>query len=318
MPKILIIRFSSIGDIVLTTPVVRCLKQQVSGAEVHYLVKEQFCSVVEHNPYIDKVHTIREDVAEVIDELRSEKFDCVVDLHHNLRSARVKMKLHVPSSSFNKLNVQKWLAVNLKWNLLPKVHIVDRYMDTVKRLGVSNDGKGLDYFISPADEVDRSVLPQQHRQGFIAFVIGAQHYTKRLPPEKIKFICKKLSLPVILLGGPEDAQRGEEIAAGDEKIFNACGKFSLAQSASLVRQAEYMITHDTGLMHIAAAFKKRIYSVWGNTIPEFGMYPYMPGEGSKIIEVKNLYCRPCSKLGYNKCPQGHFRCMRGIGEGEFV
>jgi ADP-heptose:LPS heptosyltransferase len=313
LPKILLIRFSSIGDIVLTTPVVRCLKEQVDNCEVHYLTKEQFLPILAHNPYIKKIHTIKKEVEEVIDALRAEKFDCVIDLHRNLRTAKVKMKLHVPSRSFNKLNIEKWLAVNLKWNRLPDVHIVDRYLETVRSLGVTNDGKGLDYFLSTGDEVSSGELPPTHQDGYIAFAIGAQHATKRLPTEKISSICGLLNRPVILLGGKEDNVRAEEIKdAVGKNIFNACGKFTLSGSASLVKNAKLVITHDTGLMHIAAAFKKKIYSVWGNTIPAFGMYPYLPGEGSKIFEVKDLYCRPCSKLGYDKCPQGHFKCMKEI------
>jgi ADP-heptose:LPS heptosyltransferase len=319
LPKILVIRFSSIGDIVLTTPVVRCLNEQVKDCEVHYLTKEQFLPLLQHNPYIKKVHTIKKEVEEVIDTLRAEHFDAVIDLHRNLRSASVKMKLHVPSRSFNKLNLKKWLAVNLKWKVLPEVHIVDRYLDTVKPLGVVNDHKGLDHFIGKADEVNRSELPEGHRSGYVAFAIGAQHATKRLPTEKIIAICKKLDRPVVLLGGKEDHERAEEIrTAVGGAVYNACGKYSINQSASLVKQAQWVITHDTGLMHIAASYKKKIFSVWGNTIPAFGMYPYLPGEGSKIIEVKELYCRPCSKLGYDKCPQGHFRCMREIGEDLFI
>src|ERR1051326_1645307 len=158
MPKLLVIRFSSIGDIVLTTPVLRCLKQQLPGAVVHYLTKENFSGIVRNNPYVDKVHSIKKNVAEAIDELRAEKFDHVIDLHNNLRTAQVKMKLHTPSRSFNKLNMQKWLIVNLKWNCLPAVHIVDRYLETVKPLGVKNDGKGLDHFIAAAQEVELASL----------------------------------------------------------------------------------------------------------------------------------------------------------------
>ena len=319
MPKILVIRFSSIGDIVLTTPVVRCLKQQVKDLHVHYLTKEHFSGILKYNPYIDRIHTVRKDVSEVITELRNEKFDCVIDLHRNLRSAQVKMKLNIPSKSFNKLNVKKWLAVNLKWNRLPDVHIVDRYFETVKSVGVVNDNKGLDYFLGAEDEVNSSTLPATHANGYIAFAIGAQHMTKRLPTEKISSICKKLNQPIVLLGGKEDVQRGEEIKNSvGAIIFNACGKYTLNQSAYFVKQAKLVITHDTGLMHIAAAFKKKIYSVWGNTIPAFGMYPYLPGEGSKIIEVTGLSCRPCSKLGYEKCPKKHFRCMNDIDESEFL
>lgn len=318
MKKILVIRFSSIGDIVLTTPVLRGLHEQL-GAEVHVVTKKSFAGILQHNPHVAQVHTIDEKVSEVIDELKAIPFDFVVDLHHNLRSAQVKRALGKPRAAFPKLNVQKWMLVNLRINRLPDVHIVDRYFETVKALGVSNDGRGLDYFIPPADEVDPAQLPAPHRNGYTAFVAGAKFATKQLPEEKIISIIRKLNRPVVLLGGKEETALGERVqAACGELLYNACGKYNLNQSASLIKQAGLVIAHDTGLMHIAAAFKKKIYSVWGNTVPAFGMYPYLPGEGSKIIEVKNLSCRPCSKIGYAKCPKGHFNCMMKIDENAFL
>ena len=212
--------------------------------------------------------------------------------------------------------------VNLKINRLPKVHIVDRYLQTVKKLGVQNDGAGLDYFIPTKDEVDVSTLglpnftknaPPPDILGtgqYIAFVIGAAHATKRLPTEKIIEICNKIQLPILILGGKEDVKNGELIENQSiAQVVNLCGKLNLNQSASVVRQATKVVTHDTGLMHIAAAFQKDIISVWGNTIPEFGMTPYILREKSTIFEVQNLKCRPCSKIGFDKCPKGHFRCM---------
>lgn len=315
MVKFLIIRFSSIGDIVLTTPVVRCLKTQVEGAEVHFLTKKAFTPILAHNPYIDKLHVLQDSLNQTIDTLKQEEFDYIIDLHHNLRTFRVKNKLKVLSFSFNKLNIEKWLMVTFKIKRLPDKHIVDRYFETVQLFDVVNDGKGLDYFISPADEVDVTQLPETFRNGYIGFVIGAKHNTKKIPVQKIISLLGKINKPVIILGGKEDTGEGDEIAnALGGRIYNACGKYSLGQSASLVKQADAVIAHDTGLMHIAAAFKKKIVSVWGNTIPEFGMYPYAAGTGSQIVEVKGLKCRPCSKIGYTKCPKGHFNCMNLINE----
>ncbi|MFY9309007.1 MAG: glycosyltransferase family 9 protein [Bacteroidia bacterium] len=315
--KILIIRFSSIGDIVLTTPVVRCLKQQLPDVEVHCLTKKGFKGILENNPHISKIHTIEKDVKEVLPELKKENFDYVIDLHNNIRSAQVKVALGKPSPTFRKLNFKKWLLVNFKINKMPDLHLVDRYMLTVEELGVKNDFKGLDYFIPEQDAVDVSSLPKTHQEGYIGFVIGAKHATKQLPVEKIISICKKLNQPVVLLGGKEDFENAKRIeSAVGSLIYNGCGKYNLNQSASLVKQAKKIITHDTGLMHIAAAFKKEIISVWGNTVPAFGFTPYLPGSGSKIVEVKNLPCRPCSKIGYEKCPEGHFKCMLMIDERE--
>ena len=317
--KFLIIRFSSIGDIVLTTPVVRNLKEQCEGAEIHYLTKKQYQGILEPNPYVDKIHTLERSLNELIVELRKEHFHYVIDLHNNLRTARVKLKLHTVSFKLNKLNKEKWLMVNFKKNNLPNIHIVDRYLKTVDYFIDKNDMRGLDFFIPKEDEVNLSSLPETHKNGYIAFAIGAQHATKRLPDEKISSICTKIKQPIILLGDKNDSKVAERVKNEvGENIYNACGKYNLNQSASLVEQARFVISHDTGLMHIAAAFKKQIISVWGNTIPEFGMYPYLSHEKSEIVEVKDLKCRPCSKIGFSKCPKKHFKCMNDIDEERIV
>jgi ADP-heptose:LPS heptosyltransferase len=322
LKKILIIRFSSIGDIVLTSPVIRCVKQQVQGAEVHFAVKKAFLPVVEANPYIDKIHVFGGDLRALTRELKEENFDFIVDLHQSLRSKRIRLSLGTPSPGtpslgFPKLNFRKWLLVNFKIDLMPDIHIVDRYFRAAKPLGVVNDGLGLDYFIPVEDIVSLDSLPEAFRAGYTAFVIGAKHATKKLPEHKIISLCEILNCPVILLGGPEDKDSGTRIAtAAGDRVLSMCGSLNLNQSASLVKQAKQVISHDTGLMHVAAAFRKPIVSIWGNTVPQLGMYPYMPGDEarSKIIEVKGLKCRPCSKLGYDRCPKGHFRCMEEIDE----
>lgn len=308
--KVLIIRFSSIGDIVLTTPVIRCVKEQVSGVELHYLTKKTFEAVLSGNPYIDKIHFLKDSLSETIADLKLENFDHVIDLHNNIRTLIIKKRLGKPASSFNKLNLQKWLLVRFRVNLLSKEHIVDRYLKTVEFMGVKNDGIGLDYFLVNNHNLT-GLLPPSHQQ-YIALVIGAKHATKRLPVQRLVELCRLIKQPVVLLGGPEDMERGETImTASGGHVFNGCGKFNLDQSAFLVKMAACVITHDTGLMHIAAAFKKPILSIWGNTVPEFGMYPYMTKE-SIIYQVKGLSCRPCSKIGYEKCPLGHFKCMNNI------
>jgi heptosyltransferase-2 len=319
--KFLIIRFSSIGDIVLTSPVVRCLKQQVPDAEIHFLVKDKFLDTVAHNPYIDKIHVLAHSPELMIEELKTENYDHIIDLQRNRKSALVKKSLGVKSFSVNKLNIRKYLLTAFKLNLLPKVHIVDRYLKTVESFGVKNDGKGLDYFISKEEETHKQDIPGSHYAGYIACVIGAAHGTKKWPVHKWKEFCSQVDHPVILLGGPEDEANGKEIAAVDDvKIYNACGKFKLNESADLVRKAKLVITHDTGLMHIAAAFKKPIISIWGNTVPSFGMYPYYGNlpVSDVIMQVSKLYCRPCSKIGYKKCPLGHFKCMEKIEVSELL
>jgi ADP-heptose:LPS heptosyltransferase len=316
--KILIIRFSSIGDIVLTTPIIRCIKQQIQGAEVHYITKQKFSSVISCNPYIDKLYTINDSTSEIIDQLKKENYDYVIDLHHNLRTLKLKLALGKKSFSFRKLNWEKMLMVYFKINKLPKLHIVDRYFETLTSIGVTNDHKGLNYFIPEKDSVNiTTYLPSQFQNGYEVLVVGGSYYTKQIPINKLKEICAHSLKPLILLGGKEDAVIAEEVhQAFKDKTINGCGKLNLNQSASIIEQADRVITSDTGLMHIAAAFKKDIISVWGNTVPEFGMSAYLPGKNSRILEVKNLPCRPCSKLGHHSCPKKHFKCMNDIDVSE--
>ena len=319
--KILVLRFSSIGDIVLTTPVVRALARQVPGAQVHFATKPGYRGLLDTNPYVAKVHVLGDSLRELVQELKAEQFDYIIDLHHNLRTQLIKLQLGVKSSSFDKLNWQKWLLVNFKIDRLPRVHIVQRYLAAAAPLGVHDDGQGLDYFIPADQEIDLASLPVPFTAGYVAVAIGAQHATKRLPLEKLVELCQRLApRPIMLLGGPEDVSVAEAVigvvrqqnllihSLTHSSIENGCGRYSLHQSASLLRQAAFVVSHDTGLMHIAAAFGKEIFSVWGNTVPAFGMYPFRTE--FKVLEVPGLSCRPCSKIGFDKCPQGHFNCMR--------
>ena len=340
MRKILVIRFSSIGDIVLTTPVIRCLKKQIQDAEIHVLTKKKFANLYKTNPYIDKVYEYDDSLKKNIEELKIENYDYVVDLQKNKRSVRVTRALGRPHASFPKLNFRKFLLSTFKIDIMPDVHIVDRYFKAVEKLNVRNDFYGLDFFISDKNDFPISELPVEFQNGYYAFVIGGTYKTKILPPVKIAEVLKKINKPVILLGGPDDVERAEEIISlvngqrttdngdinsqiqkdsqvfrfSDFQILNLVGKINLEQSASIVKNAESVLTNDTGLMHIAAAFHKNIVSVWGNTVPELGMYPYLPEEPDKchIIECKDVRCRPCSKLGFKECPKKHFKCMMEI------
>ena len=372
--KILVIRFSSIGDIVLTTPVIRCLKNQIGDAEIHVLTKKKFSGLYKTNPNINKVYEYDDSLKKNIEELKLENYDYIVDLQKNKRSIRVIRALNCPHSSFPKLNFKKFLLTTFKINLMPDIHIVDRYFKAVEKLGVKNDYQGLDFFISEKNNYPLSELPEDFQNGYHAFVIGGTYKTKILPAVKVIEVIKKLNEPVILLGGPDDVERAEEIirqrttdngqqtlgkslndaksqshkdkvsklvgknigtstssvtetsqhlsisASQNLSILNLVGKINLEQSASIVKNAKSVLTNDTGLMHIAAAFHKNIVSVWGNTVPELGMYPYLPNEKEKchIVECKDVKCRPCSKLGFKECPRRHFKCMMEINCDEVV
>jgi ADP-heptose:LPS heptosyltransferase len=274
--------------------------------------RDVFMDLVAPSPHVDKVHVLGNDLGDLIRRLKAERFDHIVDLHHNLRTWKVKRALGVPATSFPKLNIEKWLLVNFSRDRMPRVHIVDRYMETVKHLGVKNDNKGLELFIPKDREVDLNTLPEMHRSGYVALAIGAAHATKRLPPFKLIELAQRIRGPIVLIGGPDDQAVARMIAdAVGARAFDATGKYDLLGSASVIRQARSVIAHDSGAMHVACAFHRPVVSVWGNTVPLFGMGPYQPQhpEQAHTVEVPGLDCRPCSKIGHDKCPKGHFNCM---------
>ncbi len=314
MKKLLIIRFSSIGDIILTSPIVRCLKKQLPAIEIHYITKTQYLPLLIANPYLKKIHTINNNVSEVIEELKKENFDYIIDLHKNWRSFIMLFQLRKPFASFSKLNFKKWLLTSFHINIMPDIHIVERYFKSLKKWGIINDNKGLDYFFPENNQIKTISLPDIFQNGFIALVIGSKHYTKQLPLEQTFKFIKKLDLPIVLLGDKDDAEKSHLIVQNFENnVLDFCGKLKLDESVYFLNKAKVVVTHDTGLMHLAAALSKPIISIWGNTVPAFGMYPYMPvNKNFEIIEVLGLKCRPCSRLGYENCPKKHFNCMNQI------
>ncbi|MDR0792159.1 MAG: glycosyltransferase family 9 protein [Chitinophagaceae bacterium] len=313
--KFLVIRFSSIGDIVLATPAIRCLKQQIPDAELHFLTKKSFKAVTEANPYIDRFHYFDNNLPEIIKTIKQEKFDCVIDLHKNLRTLRIRLSLwgSVKWLSYKKLTLQKFLLTKFHINIISKEHISQRCIHALKPLGIADDGKGLDYFIKTKNIVVPDLLPETHKNGYAAIAIGGSYFTKKMPVEKLISLCKMLEQKIILLGGSEDEEAGNAIAATNpEKIYNACGKYNLNQSADIVRRAAYVVSHDTGLQYIACAFQKPVLAIWGGTSPMLAVEPYYgTNEKPKHTNfiVPELGCQPCSNYGTRTCPKKHFKCM---------
>jgi ADP-heptose:LPS heptosyltransferase len=317
--RLLFIRFSSIGDIVFTTPAIRCAKQQIPGVELHFLTKASMKAVTEANPYIDHFHYFDKDLNATIKGLKAFQFDYIIDLHRNLRTFQIQKALGVPSLSYHKLSLQKLLLTKLHLNYMPARHIVDRSLDTLSALGVVNDGKGLDYFIPKEATLPSNALPAAFQSGYIALVIGASYATKKLPVASLQALCHKIPYPIVLIGGKEDQAEGAAIEAINPiKIWNACGKFNLHESALLVKQSKTVISHDTGFLYIACAFHKKTVAIWGATAPALQVEPYYSTEAdlSKQNEwyynaiVPELPCQPCSNYGTKQCPQGHFACMK--------
>lgn len=310
--KVLVIRFSSIGDIVLTFPVLRCIKEQIPICELHFTTKKAFSELADACSSIDQLHLLEDSLSDLANQLKNEKFDIVIDLHNNLRSRILCFRLGIKQTyHFRKLNFLKWILVRFKRNNLPKIHVVDRYFETVKNIGVVNDGRNNVFHLSRELNV-RDALNLEEKS-YISIAIGAQFETKQIPILKLKEVISKIDLPIVLLGGKMDEEKANNLInmLPEKRIINSCGKYSLLQSASILKKSKLLITGDTGLMHIASCFDIPIYVIWGNTTPSFGMSAYKP-EGANSVhnfEIQNLSCRPCSKIGFQKCPKGHFKCM---------
>jgi ADP-heptose:LPS heptosyltransferase len=317
--RLLFIRFSSIGDIVFTTPAIRCAKQQIPGVEIHFLTKASMKAVTEANPYIDHFHYFDKDLNATIKNLKAFQYDYIIDLHKNLRTYKIQKALGVPSLSYQKLSLQKLLLTKLHLNYMPARHIVDRSLDALSALGVVNDGKGLDYYIPKEATLPSNALPAAFKSGYIALVIGASYASKKLPIASLQALCHKIPYPIVLIGGKDDQAEGAAIEAINPiKIFNACGKFNLHESALLVKRSRTVISHDTGFLYIACAFHKKTVAIWGATSPALQVEPYYStaptifnnNEWYYNAIVPNLPCQPCSNYGTKQCPQGHFACMK--------
>ena len=307
--RLLFIRFSAIGDIVLASPALRCAKQQIPGVEIHFLTKKSMKAVTESNPYVDQFHYFDKDLSATIQELKACNFDYIIDLHKNLRTLRIRLAVGVPYLSYNKLSVEKFLLTKFQVNRMADRHISMRSVDTLAPLGVSYDGKGLDYFV-PSEVIQ----PVFFLEGYVALVIGASYATKKLPLDSLKVLCSQIPHPIVLVGGKEEVADGEALALLDPaRIVNTCGAYSLHESALIVQKAKVVISHDTGMLYIACAFEKNVIAIWGATSPALQVEPFMPIDSkAQVFQsiVPDLPCQPCSNFGTKTCPKGHFACMK--------
>jgi ADP-heptose:LPS heptosyltransferase len=316
LPKrIGIIRISSLGDIVLISPIIRCLYQQLEQPELILLTHKDMLPLFEHNPFLHKA--IAYDPSEPeksAAEFLACMLDLIVDLQKNLRSSFLKLGAGLPVLTFSKQNVRKWKMVNLK-NGQGCRHVVLRMLQGLNALGISDDGLGVELHL-PAEETSEDSWKQRFHGGYIAIGIGSAHATKALSMEFLTSFLARQSLPCVLLGGPNDQLKGEALQAKfPERVRSLCGQTDLLTTAYWVRDSAHVVSGDSFIMHLAACFSKPLDVVWTNTVPEFGMEPYYgtaQAFKAKYHQTKELNCRPCTKTGFSACPKGHFNCMNRI------
>lgn len=323
--KTLILRLSSIGDIILTTPFIRVFHKAFPDTQLDFVLKKEYADLLRFHPHI---HTLFElDGEGGNDELirwknffAQQNYDYIFDLHNNFRTKFMRTGLKAPVYVINKRTLQRWLLVKFKWNLFHEIiSVPDRYIETASSIGILPDGDGPDIYIPEKILHDVHVKIQNEFGRFskplIALCPGSKHFTKRWPIEYYSALAKRiineLNCGIIILGGLVDEQLAEVIIrSSGGNIFNGCNRYSILETAAAFDSCSLVVTNDSGLMHIASARKKSIISIFGSTVREFGFTPY--NTDAIIFENKNISCRPCSHIGRDSCPKEHFRCMKEI------
>lgn len=313
--RVLIIRLSSLGDILLTTPFIRALKNFHPNLNIEFLLRQEYKDLLSGNPNISKLHLFTRNDFEnlnLLNQLRKEHFDLIIDLQNNLRSGGIISKLHGVKIRFDKKSFQKLLLVKTKINLLRNaLPIAVRYANLIE--GLQLDDKGLDLFTDeqPSEEIRTA-------ENLIGICPGARHFTKRWPAEYYSQLSRYLiqqGYNVVIFGGRIDKYICERIKKEVPEAINLCNDDNILQTASDMKLCKAIVCNDSGLMHTASAAGTKVISIFGSSVKEFGFAPY--NCKSLILENNSLTCRPCSHIGRENCPEKHFACMKEI-KPEFV
>jgi heptosyltransferase-2 len=310
--RALILRYSSLGDIILATPVLDTLKDRYLGIKIDWIVHEKFKDAIIKNRKIDRVFTFhdKKSLSEVRDEIAGENYDFVFDLHINGRT-RFITKIFENVYRYNKRVWERFKLVYFKSKYDKIIPVPHLYFSALRKAGFTIPLTYKPSFYIDKD-VEKAVLKRYRvLKDFIVVAPGASYFTKMWPKEYFKKVLDKLNYTVVILGyGEEENRVARFISQGNIKAYDLCGKLSLEESAVFIKRAKAMLTNDSGLMHIAQCFRTPVVAIYGSTTEEFGFFPYATEH--TIHEVSDLSCRPCTHFGKKRCPKGHFRCMLEI------
>ena len=330
--KILVIRFSSLGDIVLTTPCVRLLKENYPDTEIYYAVKKKFAGVLYKNNDLTQTISLAEgeSIFSYARQIRAlGKFDLVIDLHNNLRS-RLLLKIIRKKKlvKYKKPYFKRFFMVYFKKNFFrTQESIAFAYINLLKELGIKPRVVSPIVYTRASNKTNAIFLAfnRQKAKSMMAIAPGSSWFTKTWPLEKFMEVIQELLITtdvfILLLGGKEDEHLGDRLEekfsnSMNKRIFNQIGKLPLEESAYLLSKSALLLCNDSGLMHIASAFKIKTIVIFLSTIPEFGFAPF--GNYPKKIVSKKLECKPCDHKGLKRCPQKHFRCAWEISSQEVI
>lgn len=332
--NILIIRFSSIGDIILSTPLIRCLRAAYPAADIDYIVKSDYAELVRCNPHLTTVIAFSGDgfggLRRLRENVQSKQYDVLLDLHNSLRSRAVRMLSGIRYIRvINKRVIARSMLVKFKWNIYPRaVPVADRYLETTRGLNVRDDGKGTEIHVPEETEFAvAAILSRLHLDRFetvVGLAPAARHFTKRWPAEHFVAFAHKFGVArkvkYLVFGGETDSELCTDIAhtintaLGTSAADPLAGTLSLLETAAALDRCHLLVTNDTGMMHLAAARRRKVVAIFGSTVEQFGFFPYATEH--VVLQAGGLYCRPCSHIGLSACPEGHFRCMKSLSPEE--
>lgn len=317
--KILVIRFSSLGDVILTTPLLKRLKRKYPESEIHFLTKKSFADVLRHDRNISKIIETEDNIPfnklkSLKKEIKAGQFDITLDVHNNLRTFYLRLFLNGEKKVLKKYSFRKFLLVKFKINLMKNLPpVAERYCELIP---VENAGQLPEIFIDETDVKKIKELITENnpaKKKIICISPASHHFTKTYPAEYYTELIKKLGENYLffLTGKGKDISIINEIKSKTGRnVINLCDKLSLNELSEMINQSDLFISGDTGPMHIAEAKNKKMITIAGSSVKEFGFYPQ--NTNAVLIENNLLKCRPCSHIGRQNCPKVHFKCMRDI------
>ena len=319
--KILIIRLSSIGDILLSTPFIRQTRKKFPAVQIDFVVKQEFHQLISANPHLDKIYQLQSgNLGGLLGALASAEYDYIFDLHGNIRSRLITQRIRSEKISRIKKNkfIQQ-LFVKFKINRYDRVKpIPERYLETGLPAGVTDDGGGLEFYWNEKSEETANKyladLKTDPPAVLIAVAPGAGFYTKRWPLEYFIDLMDHIRVEkkarFIVLGDVNDRKLGQVLSNRRSWVLDLTGRIDLMEAGAILAQCQMAITNDSGMMHLATAVQTPVLALFGSSVREFGFFPFRAT--SHIVENQGLSCRPCSHIGRRKCPEGHFKCMREL------
>jgi lipopolysaccharide heptosyltransferase II len=319
-PRILLVRFSSIGDILLTTPLIRALRARHPDARIDALTKARFAPLLSNNAHLDAVLAPAEgeSLAALAARLRPAHYTHRLDLHGSLRSRQLRLFLPGRWRGYPKHRLARGFLVLTQRNHYPAgtPPVPERYFEAADGLDVRPDGGPPEFGLSSAAmaEADAYLMEAGMSAGgrLVALAPGAAHATKRWPVEHWKALAASLlarGRPVVIVGGPEDVDTANEVAAAAPGAAVAAGRFGLQGTGALLARSSVLVSGDTGVMHMATGVGTPVVALFGPTVEPFGFFPYRAGG---TVLQRDLACRPCSRMGGPVCPLGHHHCLRQI------